>query len=387
MNGPQYGYVAQPDFLSKEECALLKRTMLKQFQDDEQESFLRICQRTKLDPFTRQIYATRRFTKVKDEHGQTKKVPTLVPVTGIQGLTAVADRTGQYEGCEIYWTAPDGVWKTEWLEDEPPAAAKCIVFKKGHKPEVAIARWMSFVGQSWDYDKKQWIIGEFWDRMPDYMLGKCAKAAALRGAFPDPLSNVFIREELDSNLSDTETLQEDEAKVERNQEREAEMMKNPPPGVKIVESSGTRPTPAEALAPAFPEDKVPETKSKAPAKKAQPPKPTAAPPPPQPTPAAQEEPPDDLDMGEPPPDLQEGAAPAEKPPAEPAWKEHIIESVGHAKFAKRRLGDLNANELAILETQWLPAVREQWDDATEAQRQDAIAFEAAIAASKVAKPW
>ena len=225
MNGPQsqFGYVAQPDFLSKEECALLKRTMLKQFQDDEQESFLRICQRTKLDPFTRQIYATRRFTKVKDEHGQTKKVPTLVPVTGIQGLTAVADRTGQYEGCEIYWTAPDGIWKTEWLEDEPPAAAKCIVFKKGRRPEVAIARWMSFVGQSWDYEKKQWMIGEFWDRMPDYMLGKCAKAAALRGAFPDPLSNVFIKEELDSNLSDTESLQEDEAKVERNQEREAEI--------------------------------------------------------------------------------------------------------------------------------------------------------------------
>src|SRR6267142_2722850 len=124
-----YTQMAQPllDFLSKEEVALLKRTMLSKFPEDEAETFIRICQRTRLDPFTKQVYATRRYNKVKDDSGDTKKVPTLVAVTGIMGLTAVADRTHDYDGCEIFWSSKDGEWKSEWLADEVPEAAKCIV--------------------------------------------------------------------------------------------------------------------------------------------------------------------------------------------------------------------------------------------------------------------
>jgi hypothetical protein len=51
------------------------------------------------------------------------------------------------------------------------------------------------------------------------------------------------------------------------------------------------------------------------------------------------------------------------------------------------VGELNAAELNIIETQWLPAVREQWEDANDAQRADAAAFESAIAFHKMAKPW
>jgi hypothetical protein len=60
------------------------------------------------------------------------------------------------------------------------------------------------------------------------------------------------------------------------------------------------------------------------------------------------------------------------------WKEHVILGINHVKFHKRRVGELNAAELAIIESQWLPAVREQWDDATDEQRADAAAFEAAM---------
>jgi phage recombination protein Bet len=392
-----------PDFLSKDECELLERTMLKVFPEDERQSFLRMCQRTKLDPFTKQIHATRRYQKVKDADGNTKKVPTLVPVTGIMGLCAVAVRTGQYDGCEMFWCGEDGQWKSEWLGEEHPAAAKAIVYRKDWKhPEVGIARWESYVGRAYDYETRQWNISEFWEKMDDYMLGKCAKAQALRGAFPDPLSNLYIHEELDSNLTDAETepIPADEAKVEESQRRDAELLKTP--GVKVVESKpgSVRPTPQEALEPAFEEDRIPE-KPKAPPSAPRkpaggsPPKAAAAPATPPVAAQSKEVPeaPDDLDMSPPPAGEPEPVAQPQEPEAPaaaaatPPWKDHIILGVNHVKFHKRKVGELNAAELAIIENQWLPAVREQWEEATEAQRADATAFEAAIAFNKMSKPW
>jgi phage recombination protein Bet len=399
MNGINYPTTPVPDFLSKEECELLKRTLLKAFPEDEQQAFIRICQRTKLDPFVKQIYATKRYQKVRDENGNVKKVPTLVPVCGILGLCAVADRTGNYDGCEISWSGPDGIWKDEWLSEEYPAAAKCVVHRKGREhPEVAIARWFSYVGQNWDADKRQWVTSEFWDKMPDYMLGKVAKAAALRGAFPDPLSNVFIREELDSNLSDeTEAIPSDEAKIAENQRRDEQDKKAPPPGVKIIQGTGKKPSPAEALEPGLEQDKIPPK-----------PKPTSAPAKPVPvavskvTTSEVPDTSDDLDMSS--PGSAPGPAEEQEPAAQPLsgeavaagavvpesaapWREHVIMGVQHVKFFKRRVGELNAVELGIIENQWLPTVRQQWEDATEAQRADADAFEAAIAYGKMAKPW
>jgi phage recombination protein Bet len=367
------------DFLSPEECALLKRTLLKSFPEDEQESFVRICQRTRLDPFVKQIYATRRYSKIRDDSGETRKVPTLVPVTGIMGLCAIADRTGHYDGAEVYWCGPDGEWKSEWVSDEFPAAAKCVVHHKERKhPEVAIARWNSYVGQTYNYQTKQWEVGDFWAKMPDYMLAKCAKAAALRGAFPDPMSNVYIREELESNLTDaeeTESIPADEAKIAENQRREAELRDRPlPTGVKLVESKHDqpRPTPAEALEPAFEQDKIPP-KTTAPAP---PPHLTAA----QPVPAAVEE--DEIDMTP--------AVPT-PPPVPPAWRDHVIKGIIDKRFNGRKVADLTQKELRAIEAQWLTKVRAAWDtDANEAQQADAIAFEAAIAFYKSEasqKPW
>jgi hypothetical protein len=307
------------------------------------------------------------------------------------GLTAVADRTNNYNGCEIYWSGKDGVWKEEWLGDEPPEAAKCIVYHKHREhPEIGIARWAAYVGQMWNQDKRQWEVTDFWSRMPDYMLAKCAKAQALRGAFPDPLSNVYIHEELESSITDaetaTETIPKDEAKIAENQRRDEELKKS---GTKFVDMKGTRPTPEQALEPAFDEDKIP-----APALKPEPPSRPKQQQPPTPTQTAPEPettPPDDLDMGPAPPTVEasEVATPEQAPPpaVEPPWKSHVILGITHVKFHKKRIDELAPADLATIETQWLPAVRQQWDNATDAQRADAAAFEAAIAYQKMVKPW
>jgi hypothetical protein len=186
----------------------------------------------------------------------------------------------------------------------------------------------------------------------------------------------------------------DEAKIAENQRKDEELKKA---GTKFVDMKPgvTRATPEQALEPAFDNDKIPPPELK--------PTPPSARPKQAPTqtasPTKAETPPNDLDMGPPPPKATEATVPplatdspgsgaaTEIEKTEPPWKSHVILGVTHVKFHKRKVGDLGAAELNIIESQWLPAVREQWDDASDAQRADAAAFESAIAYHKMIKPW
>jgi len=370
MNTPETTTVTP--FLSASEIDVLKRTLLKQFSEDEQESFIRLCQRTLLDPFSKQIYATRRWTK--DRNGN--KVPTLTTVTSITGLAAIAVRTGTYDGCVITWAGKDGIWKEEWLAEEFPAAAKCVVYVKNRThPEVGIARWESFVGKAYDQSTKRWEVTDFWERMPDYMLGKCSRAAALRAAYPDQCSNLFISEELQGATSEADQY-DDEAKIAENRKKEEELLKKAKAeGVKIVENKAkSKPTPAEAAAPA-PEPPGTFQQTGTVGTPAHPGQMTTPATPVTETPPAPQEEPDDLDMG------------VTEAPEPPPWSEHVIQGLKNPKFLGRKVGELSVTELQAIEAQWLPKVREVWDQVNTLQRADAQAFEAAIAHSKLEKPW
>lgn len=369
------------DFLSADEIALLKRTMLSKFAEDEQESFVRLCQRTRLDPFTKQVYATKRYQKER-QNGEYKKVPVLVPVTGIQGLTAVADRSGQYDGCEIHWCGPDGVWKEEWLSLDPPAAARCKVYHKNrHRPEVAIARWDGYAATQWDNDSKRWILTDFWQRMPDYMLGKCAKAAALRGAFPDQLSNLYIREELDSQITEADA----ESAADIAAERLKEARDKAQLAADLRDEKSAHSAPQSVLGPATPPPQ-------------QPPRdegdidfgPSGVLPPPAQWPTQPAPPPPPLSVvpsvsAETQTEVQ--TAVAESAPDPTWWKEHVIRGVEHPRFKGKKIGELQKAEMSMIELQWIPAVREGWEDATDLQRDDFKAFEAAVAFYQIQRPW
>ena len=157
-----------------EQSQLISSTIAPGCSNDELRLFAYACQRTGLDPFSRQIYAIRRAGKMTIQ-------------AGIDGLRSIAERTGQLDGSSSYWCGEDGVWTDVWLSSKPPAAAKTIIYRKGcAHPFTATARFADFnAGQG------------LWSKMPSVMIAKCSEAQALRRAFPADLSGVYSTDEMD----------------------------------------------------------------------------------------------------------------------------------------------------------------------------------------------
>jgi len=158
---------------SPDQQRLISSTIAPGCSADELTLFAYACQRTGLDPFSRQIYAIKRGGKMTIQ-------------AGIDGLRSIAERTGELAGCQRYWCGPDGEWREIWLESKPPAGAKAVIWRKGcEHPFVAVATLA-------EYDAGQGL----WRKMPATMLAKCAEAQALRTGFPADLSGIYSSEEM-----------------------------------------------------------------------------------------------------------------------------------------------------------------------------------------------
>lgn len=151
--------------------------------------FSQYCQRTQLDPVSRQIYAI----STTDRNGKSK----IQVLLSIDGYRIIAQRTGEFEGIETYWCGADGVWKDVWLDNKNPSASKVIVYKKeSNKGISAVALFKEYAN----------LRSQTWQKMPALMIAKCAESLALRKAFPSALSGLYTTEEMsNTNIIDTQT--------------------------------------------------------------------------------------------------------------------------------------------------------------------------------------
>lgn len=165
---------------------LIARTVCMGATNDELALFIAICERTGLDPFTRQIYSISRYDKRAGKNVRQTQI-------SIDGARLTAQRSGEYAGQDgPWWCGKDGVWRDVWLDDSFPSAAKIGVLRKGFaNPVYAVALFDEYAPRS----KDGHLTGQ-WPQMPALMIAKCAEMLALRKAFPAELSGLYSAEEM-----------------------------------------------------------------------------------------------------------------------------------------------------------------------------------------------
>jgi phage recombination protein Bet len=143
--------------------------------------FIAACERTGLDPTSKQIYAAQMGGK-------------WTVLLGVDGFRVVAQRTGEYDGqdpIEFQYTE-DGPWSTTPGKGNP-YAARIRIYRKGvSRPLEQTVTFAEFGGR-----------GQNWEKRPAHMLGIRAETHAFRRMFPMQMSGLYTPEDFQDEGTDT----------------------------------------------------------------------------------------------------------------------------------------------------------------------------------------
>jgi phage recombination protein Bet len=140
---------------------------------------LAIAQARNLNPLLGQIHFVLRWDSNRNAQVWAVQV-------AIDGLRAIAQRTGQYAGQD----------EPEFVEvNGKLVACKVKVYRKdwGDRACVGVAYFAEYCAY-----RKDGALTHFWAVKPHIMLAKCAEALALRKAFPEDTSGLYCAEEMDT---------------------------------------------------------------------------------------------------------------------------------------------------------------------------------------------
>jgi phage recombination protein Bet len=155
--------------ITPDQLTLIKKTIAKDATTDELQLFLYDCQRRGVHPLDRLLHFTKRSGR-------------YMPITSIDFMRIRAAATRECAGIDdvVFLGTPK----------MPDFTATVSVYRlvQGLRCAfVATARWSEYKPDS-DF---------MWRKMPHTMLGKCAEALALRKGFPQELSGLYAKEELE----------------------------------------------------------------------------------------------------------------------------------------------------------------------------------------------
>lgn len=163
---------------SAEQRSLIRATFANGATDGEFAALLAVAEARNLNPFTKQVYFVKRWDSQK-------RCETWAVQVSIDGLRAIAERTGLYAGQD----EPE----YEYEDDGAIRLCKVRVYRKdwGGRACVGVAHWREYVQLS-----REGKATSMWAKYAHIMIAKCAEALALRKAFPEAASGLYTTEEI-----------------------------------------------------------------------------------------------------------------------------------------------------------------------------------------------
>jgi phage recombination protein Bet len=179
------------DIFDDKQRAALSALGIKNASNADLAVFMHYCQKTGLDPFSKQIYMLNRREHVGGGQYADKRTIQI----GIEGFRVIRDRAARRDGVrvsygETVWYDADGIGYKIWLRPGAPAGCGMVVFKDG-EPFPAVLTFAEYV----QTNKEGNPTGK-WANAPAHQLEKCCEAYGLRRAFPHDLGGLYIEEEV-----------------------------------------------------------------------------------------------------------------------------------------------------------------------------------------------